>query len=122
MAQHVLVIDDDPDVCTTLSFRLESFGYVMTSAYDGTDGFAKANELKPDLIFLDVGLGKESGLDVLKRLKTEASREVRKIPVIMLTGNEELHKQCLGAGAAGYITKPFDLFQLKEILSNHLSK
>jgi len=47
--------------------------------------------------------------------------EVRKIPVVMLTGHEQFESSSLEAGAQGYITKPFDLYQLKEILSKFLS-
>ena len=94
----------------------------MVSARDGAEGYTKASELKPDLIFLDVGLGKDNGLEVLKRFKKEVPGPLKKTPIIMLMGNEELQKQCLEAGAAGYITKPFDLFQLKETLSKFLSK
>ena len=124
MAKLVLVIDDDLDVWTTLALRLKSFGYLMISAKDGTQGYVKIKELKPDLILLDLGFGKgqEDGLEILKRLKTDASDQIQNIPVIMLTGKEGLEQQCLDAGACGYITKPFDLFQLKEILSKHLSK
>ena len=122
MAKLVLVIDDDPDVWATLALRLKSFGYVMVSAKDGAQGFLKAKELLPDLIFLDFAMPGENGLEVLKKLKTEAPEGLREIPVVMLTGSEENEKACLEAGAAGYITKPFDLFQLKETLSKFLQK
>lgn len=122
MAKLVLVIDDDPDVWVTLAFRLKSFGYVMVSAKDGVQGYVKAKDLKPDLIILDLGLPGEDGLQILKRLKTETPDRVHDIPVLMLTGRPEQEKQCLEAGASGYITKPFDLFQLKETLSKFLSK
>ena len=121
MAKLVLVIDDDPDVWTTLALRLKSFGYVMASAKDGTQGCQKAKELMPDLILLDFGLPGDNGLETLKKLKSEISEEVRDIPVVMLTGNETQEKQCLEAGAAVYLTKPFDLFQLKETISQFLS-
>ena len=122
MAKKVLVIDDDPDVRTTLAFRLESFGYVMVWAKNGTDGYEKAKQWKPDLIFLDFSMPGESGLEVLKKMKGDKSTAVHKVPVIMLTGREEFEKECLEAGAAGYVTKPFDLFQLKETLSKFLPK
>ncbi len=120
MGKLVLVIDDDPDVWETLALRLHSFGYVVISAKDGTQGYTKTKELKPDLIFLDLGLSAENGLDVLKKLKTPSPDNVQNIPVIMLTGNEQQEKVCLEAGAAGYITKPFDLFHLKETLAQFL--
>lgn len=122
MAKLVLVIDDDPDVWVTLALRLQSFGYVMLSAKNGEQGRFKAKELKPDLIFLDFNMPGENGLEVLKKLKTPSTDGIHEIPVVMLTSQEEYQKQCMEAGAAGYMTKPFDLFQLKEILSKFLTK
>ena len=121
MSKKVLVIDDDPDVAETLGLRLESFGYEMISASNGAEGLERAKELKPDLIFLDFSVGSESGLDILKQLKRKTSSQIHDIPVLMLTGHEEKEQSCLDAGAAGYITKPFDPFQLKETLSKFLT-
>jgi CheY-like chemotaxis protein len=120
MAKVVLVIDDDLDVWSILSLRLNSFGYVMISAKTGSEGIEKARSLNPDLILLDFALPAENGLDILKKLKADESEAVRKIPVIMLTGYERHEHACLEAGADGYILKPFDLFQLKETLVKFL--
>ncbi|OGW84561.1 MAG: hypothetical protein A3C35_05110 [Omnitrophica bacterium RIFCSPHIGHO2_02_FULL_46_11] len=122
MAKLVLVIDDDPDVWVTLALRLQSFGYVMISAKNGEQGLLKAKELKPDLILLDFNMPNETGLEVLKKIKAPSPDAIHEIPVVMLTGQEVHEKECMEAGAAGYITKPFDLFQLKETLSKFLSK
>ena len=117
----VLVIDDDQDVFETLSFGLESFGYHVIWAKDGTEGCKKAEEVNPNLIVLDFSLANnETGLDILHKLKSHSSVLVRTIPVVMLTGHEEYERACLDAGAGGYITKPFDLFQLKEKLAQLL--
>jgi two-component system alkaline phosphatase synthesis response regulator PhoP len=120
MSKLVLVIDDDPDVWTTLALRLKSFGYNMISAKDGSQGIQKARELMPDLILLDFSLPDESGLDILKKLKSDSSDPIYQIPVVMLTGREEHERACLEAGAESYVTKPFDLFQLKETLAKFL--
>lgn len=120
MAKKILVIDDDPDVCAVLAIRLESFGYEMIPARSGQDAFERAKFLKPDLIFLDYQMPNQNGLDVLKKLKIKTPDLIHEIPVIMLTGREELEKECLEAGAAGYITKPFDLYQMKETLTKFL--
>src|SRR3989338_1919807 len=117
-SKKILVIDDDPDVRMTLALRLESFGYVMVLAKNGADGYEKTKRWKPDLILLDFSMPMKPGIDVLKKLRAETS--VKGIPVVMLTGREEFEKDCRDAGAADYITKPFDLFHLKEILSKFL--
>jgi CheY-like chemotaxis protein len=118
MSKKILAIDDERDVFETLSYRFESFGHEMIWAKNGTEGLEKAESWKPDLIFLDFTMPGENGLDILKKLKTEASEVVRKIPVVMLTGNEDYEKACMSAGASGYITKPFDPYQLKAVLSD----
>lgn len=121
MAKKVLVIDDDPDVAETLAIRLEFFGYEVVSASNGPEGYAKAKDLKPDLIILDYTIGLETGIEILKHLKRESPYGVHQIPVLMLTGHEQHERACLEAGASGYITKPFDPFQLKETLSKFLA-
>ncbi|OGX06587.1 MAG: hypothetical protein A3G87_09275 [Omnitrophica bacterium RIFCSPLOWO2_12_FULL_50_11] len=120
MRKKILIIDDDPDVSDLLTARLETFGYEIVSAQNGADGCTKVREVNPELIFLDVTFPGESGVEILKKLKSEMPTGVQKIPVIMLTSSEHLEKDCAAAGAAGYITKPFDLYQLKEILSKHV--
>jgi len=122
MTKKVLVIDDDPDVSITLSLRLQSFGYEIESAKDGKEGLGKVKYFKPDLIFLDYFMPGQSGIEVLKQLKSDPEETIKNIPVMMLTGNEDAEKESLSNGAAGYITKPFDLFQLKEVLSKFFPK
>ena len=119
MAKLVLVVDDDPDVWEILSLRLKSYGYDMISAKDGAQGIQKARELTPDLILLDFGLPDEPGIEILKKFKSD--KTISQIPVVMLTGMEEHERACLESGAASYITKPFDLFQLRETLTKFLS-
>lgn len=121
MRKKVLIIDDDPDVSDLLATRLETFGYEIVSARNGAEGCTIVSKLKPELIFLDVVFPGESGVEILKKLKRKMPAEIQKIPVIMLTSSEYLERDCLDAGAAGYVTKPFDLYQLKEILSTHVS-
>ena len=121
MSKKVLVIDDDPDVAETLGLRLESFGYEMISASNGSEGLERAKELKPDLILLDFSIGSETGIDILKQLKRKTPLKIHNIPVLMLTGHEDQEQPCLDAGAAGYITKPFDPFHLKETLSKFIT-
>src|SRR3990167_10390750 len=80
MSHKILIIDDDRDVYDTLAIRLESFGYQMAWAKNGTEGYAQAKAQKPDLIFLDFNMENESGLDVLRTLKKDPSEEIKKIP------------------------------------------
>jgi two-component system, OmpR family, alkaline phosphatase synthesis response regulator PhoP len=110
----VLVVDDEEHIVELVKFNLETEGFDVEVAYDGLDGFVKARETKPDLIFLDWMLPGISGIDILKKIRSD--KELLNTPVIMLTAkNMESDKiQGLDVGADDYITKPFSV---KEVLA-----
>jgi two-component system alkaline phosphatase synthesis response regulator PhoP len=110
----VLVVDDEEHIVELVKFNLETEGFDVEVAYDGLDGFVKARETKPDLIFLDWMLPGISGIDILKKIRSD--KELSSTPVIMLTAkNMESDKiQGLDVGADDYITKPFSV---KEVLA-----
>ncbi len=108
----VMVVDDNPDIVTIVKTILEGKGYVVQSAYSGQEVFNLLKEQKPDLIVLDIMMPQMDGLEVLTRLKGEASTST--IPVILLTAKVQ-YEDVLGGykmGADYYITKPFTSTQL----------
>ncbi len=108
----VMVVDDNPDIVTIVKTILEGKGYVVQSAYSGQEVFNLLKEQKPDLIILDIMMPQMDGLEVLTRLKGEASTST--IPVILLTAQVQ-YEDVLGGykmGADYYITKPFTSTQL----------
>ena len=85
MAGKILIVDDDNDFVEAMTSILESKGYSVVSASNGTEGLAKAKEEKPDLMLLDVMMStKTEGFDLARNLKNEES--VKDLPVIMITG------------------------------------
>jgi len=80
----ILVVDDDPDIVETMKMVLESAGYLVETAANGTEGFNKAREVHPDAIILDVMMDRESeGFHVSYELrKTEDTRD---IPILVLS-------------------------------------
>lgn len=85
MAGKILIVDDDADFVDAMTSILESKGYGVISASNGTEGFAKAKETSPDLMLLDVMMStKTEGFDLARNLKSENS--TKDIPVIMITG------------------------------------
>lgn len=112
MNTKVLVIDDEKHIVELLKFNLETMDYDVYSSYDGFDGFIKAKEINPDLILLDWMLPNISGIDLLKKIRSD--KDLKNIPVIMLTAkNIENDKiDGLNAGADDYITKPFSIKEL----------
>jgi len=110
MAKKILLVDDEPAIVKGLSFSLKQDGYEIDAAYDGEEALEKFNNSAYDLIILDVMLPKLDGLGVLQRI-----RERSKVPVIMLTAKGEDMDKILGLdyGADDYITKPFNILELK---------
>lgn len=111
--QKVLVIDDSPLIHSLLGVRLKDEPVQLHSALDGEAGLTAAVDIAPDLILLDVDMPGLDGFEVCRRLK--ASKFTVDIPVIFLTGASQTEEKIKGLdlGAIDYITKPFDVAELK---------
>lgn len=118
MNTKVLVIDDEMHIVELLKFNLEISNYEVYYSYDGFDGFLKAKEVNPHLILLDWMLPNISGIDVLKKIRSDET--LQNTPVIMLTAkNMENDKvEGLEIGADDYITKPFSVKELLARISS----
>jgi DNA-binding NtrC family response regulator len=111
MTGRVLVADDEKNMRWVLAQALESEGFEVVQAVDGKEALASVAEAEPDLMVLDHRMPKPDGMEVLRRLRAGGSS----FPIIMLTahGNVELAVEAMKAGATEYLTKPFDLEELK---------
>jgi two-component system, OmpR family, phosphate regulon response regulator PhoB len=122
MKKRILLIEDEQDIITTLTFRLESEGYDVTTAMDGEDGLDKVKKENPDLILLDLMLPKMNGYKVCVLLKSDS--KFKDIPIIIFTARAEEadRKKSEESGADAYITKPFEppilLGKIKELLKD----
>jgi len=84
MSKRVLIVDDDPDIVEAEKLILESKGYQVDSAVDGESGLAKAKEIKPDLIILDVMMSTmDEGIRVARQLRRQP--ELEHIPILVTT-------------------------------------
>jgi two-component system alkaline phosphatase synthesis response regulator PhoP len=110
MSQRILLVEDEPGLVLTLTDRLTSEGYAVTSATDGERGLGLALKENFDLIMLDIMLPLKNGLDVCRDLRQQNIRT----PIIMLTARGQLIDKVLGLklGADDYVTKPFELLEL----------
>jgi len=110
MGKKLLIVDDEPAIIKGLKFSLEQDGYETDAAYDGEEAIEKFNATHYDLIILDVMLPKMNGLAVLQKIREKSS-----VPVIMLTAKGEDMDKILGLeyGADDYLTKPFNILELK---------
>ena len=103
--EKILVVDDDANICELLRLYLTKEGYQVTTANDGEEGLDKFNQVKPDMVLLDVMMPKMDGLEVCRRI-----RKLGNTPVMMLTAKGETFDKVLGLelGADDYMVKPFD--------------
>ncbi|MGD8552976.1 MAG: response regulator [Anaerolineales bacterium] len=106
MAEKVLIIDDDVDTLKLVGLMLERQGYEIAVASNGTIGLEKAEDLKPELILLDVMMPDLDGYEVTKRLRSDPS--LAHIPIIMFTAKTMVDDKVAGfeAGVDDYLTKP----------------
>ncbi len=113
MSQTLLAIDDSTDIHELLAVRLSPEGLILHHARGAADGLAKASELLPDLILLDVDLDGESGFEVRKKLKEQPA--TAGIPIIFLTVATDVLAKVQGfdLGAVDYVVKPFDAAELR---------
>jgi diguanylate cyclase (GGDEF)-like protein len=109
----VLIVDDSPDVHRLLKARLRVEDLDVRSAEDGTIGIELARELVPSLILLDLDMPGIDGYEVLRTLKDDQA--TMNIPVIILSGlqNSQDKVTAFDLGAIDYVTKPFDIAELK---------
>lgn len=110
MAKKVLVVDDEKLIVKGIRFSLEQDGMEVDCAYDGEEALAFAKEKEYDIVFLDIMLPKMDGLEVCQQI-----REFSNMPIVMLTAKGEDMDKILGLeyGADDYITKPFNILELK---------
>ncbi len=103
--QHVLVVDDDRNICELIRLYLEKEGFSVTLAYDGQAALNMFKESTPSLVLLDIMLPKMDGFQVCREI-----RRISNIPIIMLTAKGETFDKVLGLelGADDYMVKPFE--------------
>ena len=110
MAKKVLVVDDEKLIVKGIRFSLEQDDMEVDAAYDGEEAVAKARENQYDIILLDLMLPKMDGMQVCREI-----REFSDVPIVMLTAKGEDMDKILGLeyGADDYITKPFNILEVK---------
>jgi len=121
VGHRVLIIDDEWAIQLALRARLAAHGFSVETASDGPAGLAAACANPPELILLDLRMPDMDGLEVLRRLRDDQRTVV--IPVIMLTANvqDTVKQQALNAGAAGFLTKPYESEVVLEAIRTALS-
>ena len=122
MTKRILVIEDEPDLRSTLEFNLKSENYKVTTASDGGSALAEISKNIPDLILLDLMLPDMSGLEICKKIRGEHFSD--KVSIIMLTAKGEEVDRVVGfeLGADDYVVKPFSVRELMLRVSSILKR
>jgi len=116
----ILVVDDEPFICRSLTFVLRKENYRVLEARNGEEALAAIRTHKPDLVFLDVMMPKINGFQVTEQVCADASLDGVKIILLTAKGQESDREVGRTAGANDYMTKPFSptkiLDRAREIL------
>lgn len=122
LGKKVLVVDDDPNVGLLVSAVLKKYNYSVTTLYHGDEVLAFLKDNKPDLILLDLRMPGIDGFALCKRIRE--APDTRDIPVVILSGVSEVDAKVstIELGADDFITKPFDVRELRARINRILKR
>jgi CheY-like chemotaxis protein len=121
LVAHIVVADDDPDILNIVSMSLEAMGHDVERACNGREAVELVRKTQPDLVLMDLMMPEMNGYEATAELKADDA--TNHIPVLALTakamrGDEERGRQ---AGVDAYITKPFRISQVLEVVDQFLT-
>ncbi len=112
--RRILVVDDEPFICRSLTFVLRKSDYLVFEARNGEEALAAIREHKPDLVFLDVMMPKLNGFQVTEAIRKDPAFDAIKIVLLTAKGQECDREVGKSAGATDYMTKPFSPTKILE--------
>ena len=112
MPKKVLIVDDEPNIVLSVEFLMKREGYEVATAGDGQEALDMLQDVRPDLMILDVMMPRKNGFEVCEAVR--AHPQFGSLPILMLTakGREAEMKKGLSLGADAYVTKPFSTHDL----------
>lgn len=113
LTRHILVVDDDQDIREFLTDRLESYGYVVTTAADGRAALQNLNRSLPNGLILDIKLPLLNGLEVLHWVRDRHPS----LPVVIVTADHKCSKKTLSEHAQEVLFKPLDAVTLRRVVN-----
>jgi signal transduction histidine kinase len=113
---RVLVVDDNIDACTMLSHALRGKGYGVQVAHTGPDGLLVAQQWRPDIVLLDIGLPGLDGYEVARRLRAEKTTSAMRVIAMTGYGRDTDIKLAREAGFDAHLTKPFDFDEMQKLI------
>ncbi len=112
---RVLVVDDAPYVLKALRDSLEAYGYEVDEAVNGEEALLRYREVNPDVVLMDILMPKKDGVSAVKSIIEHDSSA--KIVVLTAVERRGLEKECIEAGAKGFIMKPFKTKDLLNVIN-----
>lgn len=120
MGKRMLIVDDEPNIVTSLEYLMKREGFDVEVAVDGDSGLKAAREGRPDLVLLDIMLPKMNGFEVCERIRADPACRGMKIVMLTAKGRQVDNTRGMSAGADLYVTKPFStrdlVAQVKQLL------
>ncbi|MDB6005768.1 MAG: hypothetical protein JWR15_2755 [Prosthecobacter sp.] len=118
----ILIADDQPSLLTVTRNYLESLGFNVITARDGSEAVHQAVTLQPDLILMDVRMPVVDGLNAIRQIRASTDPKTRAITIVSLSGHASAtdKEKCLAAGATAYLNKPFGVRELDGLIAEHL--
>jgi CheY-like chemotaxis protein len=119
MSKRILVADDEPMTAEMLAAMLAYRGYEVVCAHDGSEALARARELKPDAVLLDVYMPGLEGVTVTQRLRADPA--LSSCPIVLISSADEADIRWREAGADLFLQKPVDLRRLPDVVDGLLT-
>ncbi|MBB5635436.1 two-component system cell cycle response regulator DivK [Pedobacter cryoconitis] len=116
--KKVFIFDDNTDILELCTFILEDAGYEIKTSSTSNNIIDQVMAYIPDIIFMDNWLPDVGGIDATRALKSD--EKLKNIPVIYFSANNDVMSLAEQAGADGYLSKPFDIQELENIILKHL--
>lgn len=119
MTRRVLIVDDEPNIVTSLEFIMRRSGFDTAVARDGDQALEEVERFDPDLVLLDTMMPRRDGYEVCQTLRAQGRTDLR---IVMLTakGRETEVAKGLAVGADSYVTKPFSTRELVALVQDLL--
>lgn len=117
-SKKVFVFDDNADILELCTIILEDAGFEIKTSSTSNQIVDQVMAYMPDIIFMDNWLPDVGGIDATRELKAHPT--LKGIPVIYFTANNDVKSLAEQAGADGYLSKPFDIQELENIINKHL--
>lgn len=116
MGMRVLVVDDNPDSANTIAFLLKASGHDVHVSHDGPGAIASARRIRPDFLFLDLGLPGLDGFEVARMLRGESGFDTMRIIAVTGSGHDVDRERSREIGIDYYLVKPVDARFLESLL------